>query len=393
MCCVLSAGPLLDYESAMGFRRGWLGQGRALGWVVMATAGCALPSIHRDRAEATGQNVSKEPDAAINDAAADPVGDADAGQDPERDPANRNEDLATFQSLLPTEHRFAEWPMPDEAPQSKFKPSYTATDTVVTDNVTKLRWQRVMPKIYPGCTGRYSYVDRLHPKGSGCSWEEAQAYCRRPELAQQLGGGEWRVPTKIELESIVNVSRVNAVDPLFDDFPIDKVWTATPILNPDGLKLAWSIDFMEGFTMDSGRYSPGRVRCVSSPNAKGGNTPKYEAPGYNTVRDLNTQLEWQAAVDSTTRDWPEALAYCEALELEGRGWRLPLLKELLTLVDPSRRNAATYRKFFSLTQSERFWTASEALNARNAVFQVDFAVGGAHYSGTPKDKHYVRCVR
>lgn len=361
--------------------------------IVAAVASCALPPIHRDPTQGAEQAVSRQRDAGT-DAATEPQADTDAGPaiDPERDQANRNEDFATFEALLPTEHRFAEWPMPDPAPQSKFKPSYTATDTVVTDNVTKLRWQRVMPKTYPGCTGRYNFVGRPHPQGSGCSWEEAKAYCARPELAEQLGGGEWRLPTKIELESLLNVSRVNAIDPLLDDFPIDKVWSATPIANPDGLKLAWAVDFMAGYTMDSGRYSPGRVRCVSSANAKGGNIPTLDAK-FNTVRDLNTQLEWQSAIDSTTRSWREAVQYCEELELEGGGWRLPLLSELLTLVDPSRRLPAAYRKYFGFTQSDRFWTASEALNVRDAVFQVDFAVGGSHCTGTRADKHYVRCVR
>ena len=397
--CVLSEGLFLDYERAMGkWRFGVRGCRQwALGAIVVATGSCALPSIHRDGAQGSGQNGSKTldggADAAVSDAGPDTLDASGSEDNPELDPANRNEDFSTFESLLPTEHRFAEWPMPDEAPQSKFKPSYSATATVITDNVTKLRWQRVMPKTYPGCTGRYDYVGRLHPVGSGCSWEDAKAYCQRPELAEQLGGGEWRLPTKIELESIVNVSRVNAVDPLFDDFPIDKVWTATPINNPDGLKLAWAIDFTAGYSMDSARFSAGRARCVSSPVAKGGNLPNYDLHSFNTVRDLNTQLEWQSVVDSTTRSWTEALAYCESLELEGGGWRLPLLKELLTLIDPSRRHAAVFRKAFPLTQNELFWTASEALDERNAVFQVDFGIGGSGFGGTPKDKHFARCVR
>ena len=41
--------------------------------------------------------------------------------------------------------------------------------------------------------------------GSGCTWEEAQKYCSDPELAKKLGGGEWREPTKIELESILDL--------------------------------------------------------------------------------------------------------------------------------------------------------------------------------------------
>lgn len=358
-------------------------------------ASCALPPIHRDNSS-DAATAKREP----NDAAADGApatglaADSDAGPvtDPEQDPANRNEDFETFLTLVPKAHVWAEWPMPDSAPHSKFKSSYTVSTDVITDDVTKLRWQRVLPDVYPGCTGHYIFVDRDRGPSTGCTWEEAQAYCARPELPQQLGGGTWRVPTKIELESLIDVSRVLAVDPLFDAFPVERMWTSSPVPNPESVKLAWSVDFMEGVSFVTGRFKAGRVRCVSSSNDKGGTAPNYQLNG-EVVRDTISQLEWQRTPDSAARTWQDALAYCAGLTLQGDGWRLPSLKELLTLVDSAQRMPAIQRKTFLFTQPDRYWTSSEYLDGRDIAHQVEFQLGESVITGSTADQHYVRCTR
>src|SRR5689334_12224492 len=120
---------------------------------MLQLVGCALPSIHRDGgrdaampspARDAAMPSPPHADATTSDDASDAGPD---GYDPEWDPANRNEDFETFQSLVPQEHRFAEWPMSDTFDEAKVKPSYSASELIVTDNVTKLRWQRVLPDI------------------------------------------------------------------------------------------------------------------------------------------------------------------------------------------------------------------------------------------------------
>lgn len=358
--------------------------------LVMQLACCALPSIHRDDAQgASTPESASTGDAGATQANAD---DADGGYDPMWDPANRNEDFETFQSLIPREHRFAEWPISDTFDEAKVRPSFSATDLIVTDNVTRLRWQRVLPDIYPGCTAKYNFVGRDRAAGSGCTWEEAQKYCGDPDLAESLGGGEWRVPTKIELESILDLSRVNTINPLLDTFPIDKMWTSSPYPNPYGLKLAWAVDFMEGWTGPTARYSGGRVRCVSSNSKGGGRLPDYDLGSDTGVRDRVTGLEWQGGLDSETRSWSEARAYCAALDVGGGGWRLPLLKELLSIVDSTRFMSAIFQSAFYSTPNAAFWTATEAINNRDQVCFVDFAFGGSFHE-YPDKRYFTRCVR
>jgi hypothetical protein len=368
--------------------------------LVLVLSDCALPGIHREAAD--GDGASR--DAAVGDSgkpattgtSSSSTADEDAGPppDPRSDPANLNEDYATFRSLVPEYHMFAEWPMPDTSEYSKAKPSYTVSGPVIVDNVTKLRWQAKMPTIYPGCKANYEFVGRLRGVGTGCSWEEAKAYCASPEVTAELGEGEWRVPTKIELETLIDVNRVNAVSALFDDFPIDSVWSSSPFPNTlvDGLKMSWQVDMMDGSTGGRGRTKASRVRCVSSPNPTGGSVHALDFVG-DVARDANTLLEWQRYPDSATRNWRDARAYCEQLDLDGGGWHLPSLKELLTIVDATRHEPALHMRTFDTHQTASFWTSSVYLDSRSSAYMVEFSKGGSSLSDTFEELHYARCAR
>jgi hypothetical protein len=93
--------------------------------------------------------------------------------------------------------------------------------------------------------------------------------------------------------------------------------------------------------------------------------------GNGTVRDEATGLVWQQTDDSRTRDWPEALAYCQSLELGGeRGWRLPNVKELQSIVDYRRHAPALDERFLKMSDPKGwFWSSTtHGDNIRNAAY-------------------------
>ena len=345
--------------------------------LVLATlvVSCVLPRVARE----------PKPSAAADAGTALPPTFAD----PRDDPANRYEDLATFQSLLPKAHLFAEWLMPDTAPAAAH--SYGVSGNVVTDSVTKLRWQRALPATYPGCSGRHQVASKLYEEGSGCSWEQAQKYCASAELADSLGPGVWRLPTRIELESLLDYDRTPTIPEILESDQDDFYWTSSPAPNPEGVKLSWAVDFMDGYSYMTRRFKAGRVRCVSSAEASGGAQPNYEIQ-QKTVVDWTTHLTWQRSADSATRSWEEARAYCDSLGIDRPGWRLPALKELLTIVDARRYAPAIEARAFEFTQSDRFWTATVYGYDAAQAYSVEFLKGESQYSDK-SDKHYVRCVR
>ena len=348
--------------------------------LTMLIAACVLPEIERG-AKSTG---AADAGAELSD----PQMPAEV-VDPRWDPANRYEDYATFQSLLPKEHLFAEWRMPDTQPAPAR--SFSVSGNVLTDSVTKLRWQHRLPEIYPDCKGRHETQSQSWGEGSGCSWIEAQQYCASKELANELGAGTWRLPTRIELETLLDHGRAPTIAPILESSQDDFYWTSSPVPNPSGLKLAWAVDFTDGYSYMSGRYKPGRVRCVSSEQASGGREPNYELQ-QKVVVDWTTQLTWQKSTDDAVHTWEEARDYCQSLPLELGGWRLPALKELLTIVDTRRHMPAIETKGFLQIQPAAYWTSTAFPRDTQLAYRLEFANGGSGYSDRA-DKHYVRCVR
>ena len=119
--------------------------------------------------------------------------------------------------------------------------------TTVTDNKTGLTWSR----------------DKLGGKGNYESAEKAVAACR-------LGGfDDWRIPTRVELESILDLERHSpAIDPAFTCDTNYWYWTSTPYAasSSDGV---WIVNFDDGYVYGFHRDSNAFVRAVRGPSPAG----------------------------------------------------------------------------------------------------------------------------
>ena len=114
-----------------------------------------------------------------------------------------------------------------------------------------------------------------------------------------------------------------------------------------------------------------------------------------TVKDRQTKLTWQRVVDSQPRSLDNAKQYCQNLPLEGGGWRLPGLKELLSLVDPTRWNPAIDVLAFPDTPAGLFWSSTPNADTEYDLhaWSVDFYDGTTTLSREAYDDLAVRCVR
>jgi hypothetical protein len=118
--------------------------------------------------------------------------------------------------------------------------SYTVNgDGTVKDNVTNLVWQQEVPTDF-------------------CTWEEANAFCASLPLA----GGGWRLPTRIELVSLVDFTqRSPAIDTsAFPNTPPNAFWSWSAVVGPSGL--AWRVNFLNGCTEYKYVLDSSYVRCV-----------------------------------------------------------------------------------------------------------------------------------
>ena len=123
--------------------------------------------------------------------------------------------------------------------------------------------------------------------------------------------------------------------------------------------------------------------------------------GNGTVLDTMTKLTWQQPFAPGTYTWAAAKTYCAGLgsTLGGTGWRLPTLKELLTLVDYSQATPPRIdTTAFPGTPSNSifFWSATPvpaAAVSSPAAWDVSFDDGAdTDFLGTGYNAD-VRCVR
>jgi hypothetical protein len=113
------------------------------------------------------------------------------------------------------------------------------------------------------------------------------------------------------------------------------------------------------------------------------------------VLDKETGLVWQR-LGTYLQDWNYSSYYCYDLNLGGRkGWRLPSVDELSSLVDPSQSNPAlpAGHPFTVVYASNNYyWSSTANPFYSDQVWMVGFSDGHAY--GTVKTvAHYALCVR
>lgn len=251
-----------------------------------------------------GDRSSDSPDAASNGASSDGAAAAGDSLDGGADPT------------------FAQWPVPDDSPPVT---NYSIANGTVVDQTTRLMWQQGIS------------VGRV-------AWADAARVCADLRLG---GYADWSVPSRIELVSIIdftastNSSVFNAT--VFPDDEPPCFWSSSKALSKTSK--AWQIQAAH-ITSPADVSEVCAVRCVrgrgESPNAR----KEIELQGAIAI-DHRTGLTWQQLPPSTLYEAPVADEYCQALDLGGLtgGWRLPMIKELQTIVDEHRSDPAVLLGF------------------------------------------------
>lgn len=118
-------------------------------------------------------------------------------------------------------------------------------------------------------------------------------------------------------------------------------------------------------------------------------------PAFNNeaVLGKNTGLVWEQAPDATARPWAAAISYCVNKNVGGtRGWRVPSVAELTSLIDPSLPAPFVPATAFTGLQSSLYWSATSSADIPNRAWPVFFSVGDVNPS-LKASSHYVWCVR
>jgi hypothetical protein len=120
-------------------------------------------------------------------------------------------------------------------------------DNTVTDTKTGLQWV----KDHNVLGGKFS---------GEMNHKTAQEECKKLNVG---GKKDWRLPTREELLSIVDLTRRNpAVDPKFANTKSSWYWTSTPVAGYSSV--AWCVGFDYGGVYSNGKDNTNYVRPVRS---------------------------------------------------------------------------------------------------------------------------------
>ena len=113
------------------------------------------------------------------------------------------------------------------------------------------------------------------------------------------------------------------------------------------------------------------------------------------LNDPATNLMWEDTkhAEDGQVTYLEANSYCKALKLGGHDdWRVPTLKELLSIVDYKRHEPATLKEFKRVDQDKLYWSTTEYAGKSTEFWGVVFENGETDSASAIYSRR-VRCVR
>ena len=118
------------------------------------------------------------------------------------------------------------------------------------------------------------------------------------------------------------------------------------------------------------------------------------ALGSAAVMDKETGLVWEKSLDKTKISWVNACDHCFQKEAGGRkGWRLPTIEELASLIDTTQNNPALPDgHHFSNVQSSNYWSSTTYAYYPTFAWSVHFYNGQVKFNDK-NNAYYVWCVR
>ena len=113
---------------------------------------------------------------------------------------------------------------------------------------------------------------------------------------------------------------------------------------------------------------------------------------FRGVVDENTGLKWLMLEERAT--WENAKARCEALTYGGYEWRLPTMKELLSITDHDRYSPALNSYYFRNLSDEVFWSSTPNLSETeyDEMWVLYSGNGGTNAYSLTSTSPYIACV-
>ncbi|MBU2513986.1 DUF1566 domain-containing protein [bacterium] len=256
-------------------------------------------------------------------------------------------------------------------------------DETITDNNTGLIWE----------------LKTSDNKNDQYNWQGAYDYCDTSELA---GNNDWRLPNPVELSLILDMSKNRPPIDLsvFPNAINTLMWTSQEydINGDDSNANAWYIPFHTGPVFSTGK-SQGSVgvRCVRGTQS----VPAEEYSDYGdgtVVKDNRTGLIWVKG-ETTSRNWADAISYCEQTESAGgyTDWRLPSRNELISIIkyNISKTVKGIDDTIFTNVSDEFYWSSTTFQDSYYKAWRIGYSdsAPGVVAEDYKYSNAAIRCVR
>ena len=173
------------------------------------------------------------------------------------------------------------------------------------------------------------------------------------------------------------------------------------MMHPHRHRLILGLSFLASLTIAA--YTADTVRASDSNSTThwGKKLPSasrftiLSAFGDAAVRDDETGLVWEKTLETAEMSWTDARAVCADKNVGGRkGWRLPSISELTSLVDPSIQSGPTLPNGHPFTNvlTDVYWSATSVTDNPKSAWLVFFDTGKATFAYKTITFH-VWCVR
>ncbi|MGI9212860.1 MAG: DUF1566 domain-containing protein [Methylococcaceae bacterium] len=272
-------------------------------------------------------------------------------------------------------------------------------DGTVTHKKTGLTWMRcAMGQTWNGafCAGEYKTY----------TLDEAKAL-----TLNFAGQTDWRLPTLLELDSIVDRSKYNPAinQTIFSKAPGEDFWSSTSSAQSNGYN--WKVGFNSGGTSEAYPNYDFGVRLVRGGPVQSNSSFTLSTPtsdftdnGNGTVTHKLTGLIWKRCVEgqnwggSSCQGAAKQYAWKEAKALGGTfagssEWRLPTAHELLTIVELATTAPAINPLMFPETPSDYFWSSSGNASYSSDGYNWGISFSSGALDGLSGSSYYARLVR
>ncbi|TGK18564.1 DUF1566 domain-containing protein [Leptospira stimsonii] len=237
------------------------------------------------------------------------------------------------------------------------------------------------------------------------SYADAAVACSNLNVSGYAGLKNWRIPDLQELFTIASFSNAGPYTNMTVFPDGNQTFWSRSMADPASFTpRRWVYNFSNGNNEDAAEVGTLPVRCVA-----GGSYPaqNFTDLGDGTILDNNTNLLWQkcsvgqsgtSCQNSATTffDWRDALVQCDSLPSTGGKWRVPNVREYLTIAKYDvlmGTNAIDLNVFPANLASGSYWTSNVSQLAGNlGVFTFDVQYGRLSRSGATYTD-FVRCVK